>query len=795
VADDDAPGFAKLLRLHRQSRGLTQEGLAERATLSARAISDLERGLKQAPHATTVNLLTRALDLDPDEASAFAAAGTPRRSGSPAVRERLHVPLSLTSFVGREQNAATLVRLLETTRLLTLTGPGGIGKTRLALHVASQLGTSFAHGVWLVDLAGLVDPELVPGAVATALELREEPMRPIIHVVEEWLRPREQLLVLDNCEQVIGACAELANYLLQRCPRLRIIATSRAALGIGGETRWPVPPLSLPDAKHCSSLAHLARFEAVRLFMDRALEAVPTFSVTDDSAVAVADVCVRLDGIPLAIELAAARVRVLSTTELAQRLDNRLQLLTGGSRTAAARQQTLRSTIDWSYALLSDSERVLFARLAVFAGGWTAEAAETVCAGSGLDSHEIFDLVARLVDQSIVQTEPGGESPMRFRLLETLREYAAEKLGESGDEALLRTRHLEWAVALAEHAERELWRSDQLTWLRRLRTEQGNLRAAHAWSLLQPEACQAGLRLAGALARYWDICGELAEGSSWLSRILALPDARAPSMGRARALGARGYLAVVCGDSELAHGCLEESRLLWQSAGETRGVAACLFFLGVLAGWTDPGNERAAVLLSEGLALARQCGPRWTAYSCLICLGEIARAKGQLDGAETLLVESRLLAQANGDRWGGSYAALALGLVAQSRGDLRRAQECFRESLLQALQLEHSLGVSYALDGLGSVAAAQAQPERAARLFGAAKALRLPIGDFMAASFRIDLERGIAAAAVQLDAAVFAAAWSEGEAMSRPQAAAYAVGDTDIGQIPSGVERRRTQKR
>jgi non-specific serine/threonine protein kinase len=360
--------------------------------------------------------------------------------------------------------------------------------------------------------------------------------------------------------------------------------------------------------------------------------------------------------------------------------------------------------------------------------------------------------------------------------LETLRAYAAEKLRESGDEMLVRSRHLDWAVAVAEQGERELWRKDQLMWLRRLRAEHENFRAAHTWSLGRVEACQAGLRLAGALGRYWDISGELAEGRSWLNAVLALPAARVASMERARALGAQGYLAVVRGDAELAQRCLEESRLIWQQAGETRGIAACLFFLGVLAGWTDPEDERAVALLTEGLAMARQRGPQWTSYSCLICLGEIARTHGRLDDAETLLVESRMLAQRNGDRWGGSYAAFALGLVARSRGDHSAAQECFRDSLALALELDHSLGVSYALDGLGSVAAAQGQPERAARLFGAAQALRVPIGDFMATSFRTDLERGIAATEAQMDTAAFAIAWREGEAMSRVQAAAYALG-------------------
>ena len=422
-----------------------------------------------------------------------------------------NLPRQLTSFIGREREMAEVRRLLSTTRLLTLTGSGGCGKTRLALQVAADLVEAFAEGVWFVDLAPLSDPALVPQTVAATLRVREEPGRPILITLSEYLQPRHLLLVLDNCEHLVGACAELAQALLRACPHLQILATSREPLRIGGETTWRVPSLSLPDLLRLPLVESLAEYEAVRLFTDRAEVVLPGFLVTDQNALAVAQVCHRLDGIPLAIELAATRVKVLPVHQIAARLDDRFRLLTGGSRTALPRQQTLRAVMDWSYILLSEKERTLLRRLSVFAGGWTLDAAEAVCSGNRIETVEVLDLLAQLVDRSLVAVDR-EDAEARYRLLDTVRQYAREKLQDSGEETEVHGRHREWFLDLAERTEPELLGPEQGVWLARLEAEHDNLRAALTWSQQEEEGGEAGLRLAGALGRFWWMRGHLTEG-------------------------------------------------------------------------------------------------------------------------------------------------------------------------------------------------------------------------------------------------------------------------------------------
>ncbi len=365
-----------------------------------------------------------------------------------------NLPHQVTSFIGREREMAEVKRLLAATRILTLTGPGGCGKTRLALRVAADLLEEFANGVWLAELAALSDSALVPQAVASALGVREESGRSLLATLADYLQPKQLLLVLDNCEHLIGACAPLAAALLRACPRLKILALSWEVLGIAEEVTYHVPALSLPDLRRLPSLEHLTQYEAVRLFIERAADALPTFAVTNQNARAVAQVCYRLDGIPLAIELAAARVKVLSVDQIAGRLDDRFRLLTSGSRAAPPRLQTLRATMDWGYDLLLEKERLVLRRLAVFAGGWTLEAAEAVCAGDGVEGFEVLDLLTRLVNKSLVSAEEQGEET-RYRMLETVRQYAWEKLLESGEADVMRGRHRDWDQRMAERAEPE----------------------------------------------------------------------------------------------------------------------------------------------------------------------------------------------------------------------------------------------------------------------------------------------------------------------------------------------------
>src|SRR5262245_13629283 len=388
------------------------------------------------------------------------------------------LPIPLTSFVGRQADLGAIQRLLDSARLLTLTGVGGIGKTRLALEGARLFAGDYPDGAELVELAALADPGVVPQRVATALGIAEQPGRELLDVVADALRARRSLLVLDNCEHVVVACAELAQHLLQACPGLRILATSRESLGIAGERVWRVPSLSLPAAEADTSFEHIAQSEAVRLFAERAASVLPGFALTERNAPAVARLCLRLDGIPLALELAAARVTVLPVEQLAERLDDALRLLTAGSRTAPARQQTLRATLDWSYGLLTDREQRLFDRLSVFAGGWTLEAAEAVCAGEGIEHGQVLELVARLVDKSLVVVERGADEGAYYRMPEPIRQYAEERFGPDRATEVIRRSHATYFLTLAERAEPGLSGPDQRTWLDRLERDLDNLRAA-----------------------------------------------------------------------------------------------------------------------------------------------------------------------------------------------------------------------------------------------------------------------------------------------------------------------------
>jgi non-specific serine/threonine protein kinase len=467
-----------------------------------------------------------------------------------------NLPLPLTSFVGRDTAIAEVTRLLSTTRLLTLTGAGGCGKSRLALRIGEEVRRAYADGAWLVELAALSDPTLLPHTVASALGVREAPGRPLLDLLTAYLRGRSLLLILDNCEHLVAACAPLAETLLRACPGLTILATSRHVLGVAGETAWRVPSLAVPDLHSPPPLERLVHYEAVQLFIDRATAAQPGLQVTQQNAPAVARICHHLDGIPLAIELAAARARVFAVEQIAARLDDRFRLLTAGPRTALPRQQSLGATVDWSYALLSEPERALLRRLAVCAGGWTFEAAEVVAAGDGVQPYAVLDLLAQLVDKSLVIAEE-RRGAVRYRLLETIREYACDRLQAAGEAAGTRDRHRAYFLALAEEAEPQLRGAESQRFLDRLEEEHANLRVALEWALASPDGGEAALRLSGALAWFWWLRSYHDEGWRWLERALAgAPEASAARM---KALHGAGYLAHHRRDSALARALLGES--------------------------------------------------------------------------------------------------------------------------------------------------------------------------------------------------------------------------------------------
>jgi len=608
-----------------------------------------------------------------------------------------NLPVQLTSFVGRGKEIAETKRLLSEAHLVTLTGPGGTGKTRLLLHVAADLLEAFSDGVWFVELAPLSDPGLVPQTVAMALGVREIVGRPITETLMDYLRAKKDLLLLlDNCEHLVEACARLMDSLLHTCPCLRLLASSREVLGIAGEIPFPVPSLSLPDPKKTVSLENLAQYEAVQLFIERAETVLPGFTLTSQNAPAVAQVCHQLDGIPLALELAAARVKMLTVEQIAARLDDRFRLLTGGSRAALPRQQTLRALIDWSYDLLSASECALLRRLSVFAGGWTLAAAEQVASGEWPDhlplaTSDILDLLTQLVNKSLVVVEREPNQEVRYRLLETIRQYAREKLFESHEQETARDQHLAFFLKLAEEAEPNLQGSEELVWMKRLETEHDNLRAALDWALEnETTRTEAGLRLAGALYWFWHLGFHFSEGIEWLTRLLATGNSQTvPAAVRAKALTGMGWLMAV----HLARGetlinaadalsLLQESLALFRQLDNKRGVAFTLRVLSAVYFYSRPpeiGRCRAA--LDEGLALFRELGDKFGLSEMALMLGYLAQAQADLEQAEVFFEEALRLRKELGNLDGIAWTLSRLGRVVMARGNYKRAKALFQESL------------------------------------------------------------------------------------------------------------------
>ncbi|HEY2593104.1 MAG TPA: LuxR C-terminal-related transcriptional regulator [Chloroflexota bacterium] len=780
-----SPTFGKLLRRYRLEAGLSQEQLAQRAGLSARGISDLERELRRVPRRATVDQLGEALGLDHAQLERLVSVASParRRSTGMEVGARpFRLPAFLTSFIGRERAVAEVRELVQSNRLVTISGPPGIGKTRLALQLVSGLREAHAGGVALVELASVAELGLVEHAVAAALGVQERPGRTPSEAIAEQVADHAVLLVLDNCEHLIDACAQLVAFLLANCADLRILTTSRQSLGIIGETTYRLAPLELPAER--DDLSRITGREAVRLLIDRARAVQPGFKVTASNAAAVARVCRRLDGIPLAIELTAAWVRVLGVDQVAARLEDRFGLLTSGNRSAPERHQTLRNAIEWSYDLLAGSEGRLFNRLAVFAGGWTLEAAESVVADEGSESPEqapeagsvespdVLGLLATLVDKSLVLFEDTPEAG-RYRMLETLRQFAAERLAASGEDARVRERHRLWCADLAERGEREIWRADQVRWVRLLARDQDNLRAALRWTLSGADDADPGLRIGAALGRFWDTRGDPREGIGWLRDLLALPTVLTRTPGWGRAMTALGYLKSLDGNSDEAVAILDESLRYWRDLGEPRALAVALFFRGIAVGFPR-FDEAALPFFQQSLELSRVRGPRWTTYFSLLSLGEAARALGDYARAQALLDEALSLVEIEGERHGAFFVFNSLALLALVRGDVRKAQACGVQSLTAALELDNRQGIVMSLDTLASVAAAAARHRRAARLFGAADAARAIIGDFAYATARPDRQRGMAAARAGLGDADFEQEWSAGGTLTLEQAATEA---------------------
>jgi predicted ATPase/DNA-binding SARP family transcriptional activator len=644
-----------------------------------------------------------------------------------------YLPHPLTELVGREDERLEVASRLRRSRLVTLTGLGGIGKTRLAIEVAAEIVREYADGVWLVALESLTDGRLVVKQIASVLGLREDPGRPLLQGVTDHLRKKRLLLVLDNCEHLLEASAQAAGHLLQECAEVRILATSREALGITGETTWTVPPLATPAPEHlpkgrATLLRVLMGYESVQLFVERAQAAQKTFSLTGSNARTVAELSFRLEGIPLAIELAAARIKAMTVEQIAAHLHNELDLLTGGSRTALSRQQTLRATLDWSYALLSEPERLLLRRLSVFVGGWSLEAAEAIVGNreqrigkSGqavsIPSDEVLNLLTSLVDKSLVVFEERKhEAGGRYRLLEMVKQYAAERLEASDEIEPGRTRHRDWFLALSEEAEPQLKGAEQEVWLRRLETEHENLRAALAWSRAEAKGAETELRLAGELWRFWEVHGHYSEGRAYLSEALDRKRAGGRTKARARALNGAGVLASYQGDYGAARALLEESLAISRELEDKQGIAWPLHHLGLMASRQgDYGAARA--LHEECLAIWRELedkqGIGWTLHQ----LGSVAREQGEYGAARALYEESLAISRELEDKQGIAWSLNDLGLVISRQGDYGAARALLEESLAISRDLEDRQGIAWSLHHLGNVVGAQGDYDTARTLY------------------------------------------------------------------------------
>jgi predicted ATPase/DNA-binding SARP family transcriptional activator/DNA-binding CsgD family transcriptional regulator len=728
-----------------------------------------------------------------------------------------NLPVFTTSFVDREREMLEVKRELAMTRLLTLTGPGGSGKTRLALEVAHELAGVYPDGVWLVELAPLSEPELVVQEVAGVLDVQERSGEPLPDTLAEELRSKRTLIVLDNCEHLLDGVTTLVNDLLRSCPQLRLLATSREALGVPGEIDRPVPSLSLPDPG--MTIDELGGYGAARLFVDRALYRPAAFALTPENAGAVAEVCRQLEGIPLAIELAAARVGVLTVEQISERLSASLRVLTGGGRTLTPRQRTLRGSLDWSHALLEEPEKRLFARLSVFAGGWTPEAAEVVCSGEGVDQDNVPALLDALVGKSLVVARTDENGYTRYRVLEIIRQYAAEKLVESGEVEKTRRRHAEFFLALAEEAASELVGPRQGLWMERLEGEHDNLREALSW-VLEREQGELGLRFGGALRRFWHNRGYASEGTRWLRLVLAGGDPRTQI--RLKVLEGMGWLLQFRGDLDRAEATYEEMLDLARELDEKDDLATALNSLGTLA-VTRGNNGRARVLLEEnlsvlgrleegstattlkryhvfnllgilaineekdylkgaalweeGLALARKVGDVSYIGVTLCNLGWAAVLQGDYERATTRTEEALALAHSleSGTAEFLPETIVNMALAALGQGDHMRARDSFLEALAVAQKEGRKATSINVLEGMADLAAAREIESLAARLWGAAEAARESTGIALPPGDRALHEPYLASARSRLGEARWEEALSEGRALSLEEATRFVL--------------------
>jgi predicted ATPase/DNA-binding SARP family transcriptional activator/DNA-binding CsgD family transcriptional regulator len=790
--------LTELAGLHKErgEHGLAVEALrrvvAEEPTLEEAhaglmrlyALSE-RRGEAMAQYGWLCEVLSTRLGAEPSAATRrlrdeIAAGGLPPnhfaaiRPEEPPEASKHNLPAPSSTFIGREREMVEVKRTLAMTRLLTLTGSGGSGKTRLALEVARDLVGLYPDGVWLVELASISEPALLVQVVANALRVRELPGRPVTETLVDDLKTKQMLLLLDNCEHLIDASAHLADTLLSSCPHLKILATSREPLGMGGEAIWRVPSLAAPHTDRLPTTGELTRYAAVRLFLDRARLRLPDFELTQENTGVVARMCGRLEGIPLAIELATARMGTLAVEQVAGRLEDSLGLLTGGSRTAEPRQRTLRATLDWSHGLLSEGERKLFRNLSAFAGGFTLEAAEAVGPGGGGEA-DILDLLSKLVDKSLVIAEASNDRRVRYRMLEPVKQYARERLKESEESDAALRRHAAFFLALAEEAEPKLKGTHQEEWLERLEAEHDNFRAALSWAVEQGEA-ELGLRLGAALVEFWHLHTHHNEARRWLEDALA-KGGGSPSA-RMKALERACFLVWEQGDYERAVALGEEGLVLARRLEDSTSAAAILVNLGSVA-MSRMEVDRASALLEEAVAMCRASGDDWGLSHALFTLGMVAIVRRDHARAMTLHEESLALARKSEDE---AAIVLAMGqgaLTALVGGDLNQADKLSKGTM----ELSRRLGIGHytasCLSIFGASAALRGHWVRAVRLWAAEEPLRGAMGIPRMPAELSFFGPYVEAARAQLDDAAWEMAWSEGRAMDVEAAVEYALSEQE----------------
>jgi predicted ATPase/transcriptional regulator with XRE-family HTH domain len=777
--------FGYWLRLKRKALDLTREALADRVGCSVSTIRKLEEE-ERRPSTQIAELLAEIFKIPTTERTAFLrfARGdwrsapslgeevAPWRVSTPALPQqpRSNLPATFTSLIGRDKDIAAVHDYLTNPdiRLVTLIGAPGIGKTRLSIASASKSLADFPDGVFFVALAPLDQPSLLPSAISQALGYIEKNNLSPEERLIEGIGNKRMLLVLDNCEHLIEDVARLASSLLSACSRLNILTTSREALQIPGEWLYSVPALDLPKEYFIVNVETVSEFPALVLFAERARAARSDFALNAENIRAVVSICSQLAGLPLAIELIAARVKTLSLEQIAARLDDRFALLTSGSRVAPSRQQTLRATLDWSYELLTETERELFRQLSVFVGGFTLDALESV---AQLDSNRsVLHVLSRLVDKSLVTVEQ--RDTVRYQLLETIRQYAGEKLEESGNARWSLDRHLAFFLMYSEKAEPHIFSAEQRVWANRLEIEHDNLRVALRWSLESDQA-KAGLQMSGALAWFWQYNGHLREGSRWLEKTLT-SNHGLHGKEQAKALRASSMISRDMGDYIRAKALADSSIKLYREIGDNQGVGLALIELGATLHF-EGNREKAIELLQESLYLFQSTREMWGSAYAQVLLGDAWFRLGDIERATTQWEACLRLTREVGDYSLIAWSLGGLADVARLRREYNRAIEMFKESLKLYQELGNKSEPPFTLEALGFVAVALGKLQHAARLWGAAASWREAINEPLPVSYQKDYSVSITQARTQLGEEVYASAWSEGHAMSPEQAIALAL--------------------